>query len=135
VFRFRIIDCSEERTFYIAKSTDAERKSKNFIALIPKCLVSSFSDFLSVPINTETTFRGLVLEIFKDQVPVVSVQPELIELKSQVPTKAQLDNFSSGTSFIGLVNGISINGQVSIRFFDGVCRSIKVKDLNTTKDY
>ena len=66
VFHFRIIDCSDERSFYIAKSTDAEKKSKNFLALVPKCLVSSFSDFLSLPISTDTTFRGLVLEIFRD---------------------------------------------------------------------
>jgi len=37
---------------------------------------------------------------------------------------------------VGVVNGLSGKaGKVSVRFFNGVLKSIKVKDLNTTTDY
>jgi len=108
VHKFRVIDCSEELNFYIAKSTDAEKKSKNFLALVPKCLVSSFSDFLTMPISTETHFSGLVLEIFRDSLPIVSMQPELIELRKEVPSRVQMssEKLNPGATFVGVVNGL-----------------------------
>jgi len=41
-----------------------------------------------------------------------------------------------GSTYIGIINGLSGKaGQVSVRFLDGVSKSLKVKDLNSTKDY
>jgi len=40
---------------------------------------------------------------------------------------------SNGESFIGLINGISGKGKhVSVRFMNGIIRSLKIKDLNIT---
>lgn len=62
----------------------------------------------------------------------------MIALKDEVPRKAELkdEQVKSGSTYIGVVNGlVGKAGQVSVRFFDGVSRSMKVKDLNVTKDY
>jgi hypothetical protein len=41
-----------------------------------------------------------------------------------------------GQTFVGVVNGLmSSSGAISVRFLDGAQKSIKVKDLNVTKDY
>lgn len=47
VFVFRRIEQAEDETrgFFIVKSMDAAKKSKNFIALLPKCLVANNSKF------------------------------------------------------------------------------------------
>ena len=43
---------------------------------------------------------------------------------------------SAGSTYVGVVNGIvGKAGHVSVRFMDGIQKSIKVKDLNTTQDY
>jgi len=54
VHSFRVIECDEAKPYYIVKSTDAEKKSKNFVALLPKCMVSNFSDFLNIKFDTES---------------------------------------------------------------------------------
>lgn len=42
----------------------------------------------------------------------------------------------AGSSYVGVVNGIvGKAGHVSVRFMDGIQKSMKVKDLNTTQDY
>jgi len=42
----------------------------------------------------------------------------------------------AGSSYVGVVNGIvGKANHVSVRFMDGIQKSIKVKDLNTTQDY
>ena len=43
---------------------------------------------------------------------------------------------SPGSTYVGVVNGIvGKASHVSVRFMDGIQKSIKVKDLNTTVDY
>lgn len=43
---------------------------------------------------------------------------------------------SQGESYVGIVNGVSgITGHVSVRFMNGITKSIKVKDLNVTQNY
>jgi hypothetical protein len=38
-----------------------------------------------------------------------------------------------GSTYIGIVNGITgKSGQVSVRFMNGIQKSMKVKDLNVT---
>jgi hypothetical protein len=37
---------------------------------------------------------------------------------------------------VGIVNGLhGSSGQVSVRFLNGMSKLLKVKDLNTTKEY
>jgi thiol-disulfide isomerase/thioredoxin len=140
VLTFRLLESpeDEERGFYIVKSLDAEKKSKNFIGLLPKCLVSNFACFSSSLINSSSTFKGLIIEIFRDNLPVVSIQPDLIALKSEIADKSKDEELTmtSGQSYIGICNGLhGMAGQVSVRFLNGVSKSIKVKDLNTTSNY
>lgn len=49
----------------MVKSVDADKKSKNFVAILPKCLVTNFSSIVS-PDLSDKTFLGLTLEIFRD---------------------------------------------------------------------
>jgi ribosomal protein S1 len=70
VNRFRIIESFE--TYHVVRSTDAEKKSKNFIGLLPKCLVSNFSDILNLQLTNESQFSGVVMEIFRDSFPIIS---------------------------------------------------------------
>jgi len=84
VFTFRLLETDPEASFFMVKSLDASKKSKNFIALLPKCLLTSFGDFFK-PSLEGTEFKGLVLEIFRDSLPVVSIQSELIQLAADIP--------------------------------------------------
>lgn len=79
----------------------------------------------------------MVLEIFRDQLPVISIQAELIALKENIPCNPKEElNFTSGKSMIGICNGLQgKSGQVGVRFFNGVTKTIKVKDLNTVSNY
>lgn len=123
--------------YLLIKSLDASKKSKNFLAVLPMCLVSNFSCFSNLNLKGQT-FTGVVLEIFQDSLPVVSIQPELIALKKEIPCnpKGTELKLSSGQTYIGVCNGLQGKaGHVSVRFFNGVSRSIKVKDLNTTSEY
>jgi hypothetical protein len=66
------------------------------------------------------------------QIPVISLQPELIALKDEI-----LDNnskeLSQGESYVGIVNGVvGKAGQLSVMFKNGIKKTVKVKDLNVT---
>lgn len=133
---FRLVDEDANTPYFVVKSVDSAKKSKNIVAILPKCLLSSFSE-TSSPQALGETFEGLVLEIYRDLIPIISTQPELIALKDEIPTKQSLEEkMASGSTFIGYVNGIvGQSGHVSVRFLDGAAKSIKVKDLNTTANY
>jgi len=70
---------------------------------------------------------------------VISLQPELIELKGDILRKDGQDEtgeLRQGSTYVGIVNGVvGKAGQISVRFMDGIQKLIKVKDLNTTQDY
>lgn len=42
VHKFRVVDIQEDKKYVVVKSTDAEKKSKNFIAILPRCLITNF---------------------------------------------------------------------------------------------
>jgi len=47
VNRFRILESDENQPFYLVKSVDAVKKSKNFLAILPKCLVTNHPQAIS----------------------------------------------------------------------------------------
>ena len=79
----------------------------------------------------------MVLEIYKKALPVISIQPELINLKDHILKKEEeQEELPQSATYIGVVNGIvGKAGLVSVRFYAGIKHAIKVKDLNTTQDY
>jgi hypothetical protein len=124
---FRILH--EHDNFFVLKSLDASKKSKNFIGLLPKCFISSQN--VSHP---DFTCKGLILDQFRGQVPIISIQPELIELKEEMTLKTE--ELTAGSTYVGVVNGIvGKSGAVSVRFMGGKQKIVKVKDLNTTQEY
>jgi len=140
VHKFRVLEDVESKKYMVVKSTDAEKKSKNFVAILPRCLVTNFSPTISNQLSSELTYEGLVLEILYSSIPVISLQPELVALKDDILKKSEDDDgksgaLSSGSTHIGVVNGVVKGGQISVRFFNGIQKSMKVKHLNTTQNY
>lgn len=73
-------------TFFICKSLDADKKSKNIIAILPKALVSKF--FIHSLTIEECIFEALVLEFLPSEfadLPLISAQNDLLLLRSQIP--------------------------------------------------
>lgn len=68
VFQFRVVETTDN--FYICKSTDAEKKSKNIVATLPKALVNKF--FVHTLTLEDQFFEGLVLEIQEEGLPIIS---------------------------------------------------------------
>lgn len=87
VFQFRCVE--NKGSYFVAKTVLAEKKNK--IAILPKCLVSSFG--ITLPLSQpQFTFEGLVLEHVSG-IPVIALKPELIHCVDQIPqTKAQIDD-------------------------------------------
>ena len=132
VNQFRILETYENLPYHIVKSTDADKKSKNFLAILPKCLITNHPETIGLTLSNEITYEGIVLDLLHAQIPVVSIQPELIALKDEI-----LDNnskeLSQGASYVGVVNGVvGKAGQISVMFRNGIKKTIKVKDLNLT---
>jgi len=132
VNQFRILETDENLPYHIVKSTDADKKSKNFLAILPKCLITNHPETIGLTLSNEITYEGIVLDLLHAQIPVVSIQPELIALKDEI-----LDNnskeLSQGASYVGVVNGVvGKAGQISVMFRNGIKKTIKVKDLNLT---
>lgn len=136
VFQFRLLDSEEDQKYYVMKSLNASKKSKNFVALLPKCLVSNFDGSLNMNISSEQTLKGLVLEIYRNSLPIVTLQPELISLKDSLLQEEDDSNFIAGRSYVGICNGaVGKAGQIGVRFLNGFSKNIKVKDLNKTVNY
>jgi len=132
VNQFRVLETDENLPYHIVKSTDADKKSKNFLAILPKCLITNHPETIGLTLSNEITYEGIVLDLLHAQIPVVSIQPELIALKDEI-----LDNnskeLSQGASYVGVVNGVvGKAGQISVMFRNGIKKTIKVKDLNLT---
>jgi len=86
VNKFKVISSDENKQYYMVKSVDMDKKSKNFVAILPKCMVTNFAQIVK-PDLSETTFSGLTLEIYRNQFAVISAQPDLISLRSEIPHK------------------------------------------------
>jgi hypothetical protein len=59
VFQFRLMETTDN--YFICKSLDAEKKSKNIVATLPKVLVNKF--FIHSLTLEDSVFDGLVLEL------------------------------------------------------------------------
>jgi hypothetical protein len=59
-------------TYFVCKSLDADKKSKNIIAIMPKVLVNKF--FLNTLSLEDHLFDAIVLEIQDDALPIISCQ-------------------------------------------------------------
>lgn len=124
----------DQRSYAILKSTDAPKKSKNFIAVLPSCLMPKGLNLKEV-----LEVQGIVLQMVGgsegQQLPLVSVQQELILLKEQIYDADRDGEMTAGKTFVGVVNGAAGKaGQVTVRFMNGVQKAIKAKDLNSTQN-
>ena len=82
-----MLEDDESKNYCIMKCVDPEKKSKAFIAILPRCLMSN-NPGLSLNISqSDFTCKGLILEIYKKSLPVISMQPELIYLKDDILKK------------------------------------------------
>jgi len=128
------LESDENLPYHIVKSTDAAKKSKNFLALLPKCLITNHPQAVSQSLSDELTYEGIVLDLLHAQIPVISLQPELIALKDDILRQASsTEQLSQGATYVGVVNGVvGKAGLLSVRFMNGIQKTIKVKDLNST---
>lgn len=118
-----------QETYFICKSLDADKKSKNIIAILPKALVGKF--FIHSLTIEECIFEALVLDYLPTELadlPLISAQNDLRLLKSQIPKTPE--DFLSSSSFIGVISQVDRKG-IMISFFDGLKKLILVKDLET----
>ena len=136
VHKFRLVASgNEDKKYFLLKSTDAVKKSKNFVAVLPRCLVPA-----GVSLKESQEVEGLVLQMIggggSQQVPLVSVQRELVLLKDEIFKGSAEEQMTPGQTFVGVVNGlVGKAGQVGVRFLNGIQRTMKVKDLNVTQGY
>lgn len=72
VNQFRILEQDENKSYVIVKSVDAVKKSKNFVAILPRCLIKNHQA-IETKLSSEETYEGLVLEILYSQIPVISL--------------------------------------------------------------
>ena len=126
VLQFRVVEANER--YFICKSLDAEKKSKNIVAVLPRSLVGKY--FIHTVGLEEQVFEGLVLEIQEDAFPIISVQHDLISLKESIPSSNEHIQSTSSTSFLGFVASVDRRG-VTLGFIDGLRKLILVKDLET----
>jgi hypothetical protein len=129
VMHFRVVEAKEN--FYLVKSLDAEKKSKNIVAILPKALVGKF--FQHSLTLEDCVFEGLVLEFLEEDLaslPVISSLFEHLAFKAQIP--ASNEDFSSPEhqSFFGFVSHADRKG-VTVRFLNGLKKTVLVKDLET----
>ena len=135
VRQFRLLEGDETSAYLILKSIDAEKKSKNFIAVAPKSLLGNFQEVCPLKISDSINMKGLVfrmLESGENKIPIVTLHQELIDLKDQAsPSK---DDFNAGSTFVGVVSSTS-DAKLKVAFMNGVTKPIKVKDLNRVEDW
>ena len=87
--QFRILEDDEAKSYCILKCIDPEKKSKTFIGILPRCLMTNNQGITLNISDPEFTCKGLVLEIYKKALPVISIQPELINLKDHILKKEE----------------------------------------------
>jgi hypothetical protein len=126
---FRLAEVKEN--YFIVKSLDAEKKSKNIIAILPKGLVGKF--FINSITLEDLTFQALIIEFLEDDIsglPIVSALFEHLTFKSQIPSSASDFTNPSFETFFGFVSHSDRKG-VTVRFLNGFKKLILVKDLET----
>jgi hypothetical protein len=117
--------------YFIVKSVDAEKKSKNIIALLPKCLVGKF--FFNSLSMEDLTFSCLLVDFCDNSgLPIVTAHSEHLTFASQIPSSG--DDFQADSSFVGYVSHSDRKG-VTVRFLNGLKKLILVKDLETVQDF
>ena len=67
-FQFRVVETTDN--YFICKSLDAEKRSKNVVATLPKALVSKF--FIHALSLEDHVFEGLVIDLQDDALPIIS---------------------------------------------------------------
>lgn len=116
--------CVETKANYLIVKTSDKRPK---IAILPKCLISSFG--ITLPIADSTfSFDGLVIEQLQG-LPVIAVKPEL-ERDMKIRTKESLETANSS---VGYICKTSDTLGVTVRFFNGVTVQVAVKDLQLTQ--
>ena len=53
VHKFRVLESQDNSNYMVVKSTDAEKKSKNFLAILPRCLVTNSAPTISNQLSSE----------------------------------------------------------------------------------
>lgn len=116
--------------YFTVKSIDAEKKSKNIVATLPKALAGKY--FLNTLTLEDQIFEGIVLEIQDDALPIISVQHDLISLRESVPKDVEdINNFET---VVGIVSSVDRRG-ITLRFLNAVKKLVLVKDLETVQDF
>ena len=71
-----MIENSQDKKYVILKSTDCEKKKRNFLAILPKCLIESNITKNNLKLDEDQTYQGLVLQFIGEsiKIPVVSIQ-------------------------------------------------------------
>jgi hypothetical protein len=59
----------------ILKSTDCEKKKKNFLAIVPKCLIESNISKKNLKLDEDQLYQGLVLQFIGEsiKIPILSI--------------------------------------------------------------
>ena len=117
------------------KSTDAEKKSKNIVAVLPKVLVGKF--FHNSLTLEDSTFQGLVVDCLEEELaslPIISALFEHLTFKDQIPSSNTAFADPEHQSFLGFVSQADRKG-VTVRFLNGLKKLILVKDLETVQDF
>ena len=126
--KYRIITNDESKSYITMKCVDTKS-----VSVLPRCLVSTFGTHSSL-LSADEIYEGIVIEILENCLPVISIQTELLALKSCF-TKVEGD-LTSGQTMVGIVNGIQgSRSTLSVKFMGGSSRQIKVKDLNNISNY
>ena len=121
VFKFRCVE--NKGNYFLVKTVLSEKKNK--IAILPKCLVSSFG--ISLPLGSlEFTFDGLILE-HSSGIPVIAVKYEMIHCLESIPSKPK--HLEKAQTHVGFVSQVCEKLGVTVRFFNGVQAQVAVKDL------
>ena len=72
-----------QANYYLVKSIDAEKKSKNIVAVLPKALVGKF--FHNSLTLEDCTFQGLVIDYLEEDLaslPIISAHFEHLAFKN-----------------------------------------------------
>ena len=82
--QFRVTEAKEN--YYLVKSLDAEKKSKNIVGVLPKALVGKF--FHNSLTLEDCLFNGLVMEFLPEDLsslPLISAHFEHLTFASDIP--------------------------------------------------
>jgi len=118
--------CESRANYHVLKTVNSKKAT---IALLPKCLATSFGIALPFDLK-EFSFEALTIAMKQENdsdsaIPIVCAKPELIALKEEFTFSAD----TVGTSFIGLVESVSAKTGVTLRFSNGVTKLVAMRDI------